>query len=199
MQEACNEHNGYMIAVLLKDDGTSQLELACEQAKKWCIENCGMEEVECTIANDLYPNCKVIAGNDEALKYIRLNVRTYNLSKLLSISAHGAFHTKLMHRAVRPVHDILQQMQVKQPSFAVYSNVTADVYKTEADIRNLLPQQIVQPVKWEQSVRALYANCSRDAYPETYTCGPGVVLLKNLRRIDETAWERAINVGVWAT
>lgn len=193
MQEACDAHKGSMAAVLLKDDGSSQLELACEQARKWCREDCGMEDVECTIANDLYPNCKVIAGNEEALKYLALNVRTFNLSKVMSIPAHGAFHTKLMQRAVRPVQDALQQMQIKEPSFAVLSNVTGEVYKNEAEIRNMLPHQIVQPVKWEQSMRALYAN--NVVYPETYACGPGVVLLKNLRKIDENAWKRAVKVG----
>lgn len=195
MQKCCEQIKGGMVAVVLKDNGSSELDVACERAKKWCID-CGIEAAECAISNDLYPNCKVVAGHEEAIKYLRMNARTYNLSKLLPINAHGAFHTKLMQRAIQPVSEALKSVHIKQPLFPVYSNVTAKPYENESEIRELLPQQIVQPVKWEQSMQNIFAAYrANDSYPVTYACGPGLVLLKNLRKIDERAWKKAIKVG----
>lgn len=196
MQVACEETHSGMAAVLLKEDGTSQLAEACEQAKKYCIENCDMEYAECSIANELYPNCKVIAGNIDALKYVQLNVRTYNLKVVRPIPTFGGFHTKLMQRAVQPVAEALQNISIKRPQFAVYSNLTATPYENEMDIKSKLPMQIVMPVKWEQTLQAIYSRYSEaDTYPETFTCGPGSTLLKNLEKFDLSAHLRASKKG----
>lgn len=42
----------------------SKLNTACAEARKHC-EALGLENVECKVANFLYPECKVIAGNKE--------------------------------------------------------------------------------------------------------------------------------------
>lgn len=184
-----------MVAVVLRDDGTSELDTACERAKRWCIDDCAIEAAECAVANHLYPNCKVIAGNEEALQYLRMNASTYNLWKVVTIAASGAFHTTLMQAAVQPVCDALNSIRVSKPSLPVYSNVTAAPYEHEADIRTTLPQQIVRPVLWQQTMQNLYASQPDDVCPATFVCGPGLTLLKNLRRIDERAWRQAIKVG----
>lgn len=42
----------------------SKINTACADARKHC-ESLGLEAVECKVANFLYPDCKVIAGNQE--------------------------------------------------------------------------------------------------------------------------------------
>lgn len=196
MQVACEEIRGGMAAVLLKEDGTSQLTEACERAKKYCIGDYGLEHAECSIANELYPNCKVIAGNLEAMEYVQLNVRTYNLKAMRAIPAFGAFHTPMMQSAVQPVEKALQKMCIKKPQFAVYSNLTATPYENEMDIKSKLPQQIVMPVKWEQTLQALYSRFSQThTYPETFACGPAITLLKNLEKMYPAAHARASIMG----
>lgn len=44
----------------------SQLNAACAAAKKHC-EVLGLKTIECRVANYLYPDCKVIAGNKEVM------------------------------------------------------------------------------------------------------------------------------------
>lgn len=62
MQLACDEVESGMATVFYGPD--SKLGYACVRAKEWCIER-GIENPECTIANYLYPHCKVVAGHLE--------------------------------------------------------------------------------------------------------------------------------------
>lgn len=43
---------------------SSKLNTACADARRHC-ETLGLDVVECKVANYLYPECKVIAGNKE--------------------------------------------------------------------------------------------------------------------------------------
>lgn len=43
---------------------SSRLKSACLDARNYC-KTLGFEESECQVANFLYPDCKVIAGNKE--------------------------------------------------------------------------------------------------------------------------------------
>lgn len=64
MQMACDEIESGMATVFYGPD--SRLGYACKRAKEWCVER-GIEDPECTIANYLYPHCKVVAGNLEVI------------------------------------------------------------------------------------------------------------------------------------
>ena len=57
----------------------SRLKTACADARKHC-ETLGLEIVECKVANFLYPDCKVIAGNKEVTIY-----HSFSCSRILSL------------------------------------------------------------------------------------------------------------------
>ena len=48
-------------------------------------------------------------------------------------------------------------MAFNPPKFTVYSNVTAQPHGDVASIKRLLVEQIVSPVRWEQTARTLFA------------------------------------------
>lgn len=194
MQLASDKYKGGMATILYKSDRTSQLNLACEKAKEWCLD-AGVENPECVIANHLFPQCKVISGSEEALRYISLNLKTYNLDKMKRIPAYGAFHSALMESAVEPFTNTLKKMIVEEPIISVYSNTTARRYENRSNILKQLPKQIVRPVKWEQTMHVLYELKINNKFPDTFVCGPGTALKTILKQVNAKAYEQTFKIG----
>ena len=63
MQEASEATSSGMMVVFLHP--SAKLNFACHTARQYCIKRLGMEKAVCAVANYLYPECKVIAGNTE--------------------------------------------------------------------------------------------------------------------------------------
>ncbi len=63
MQEASERIPSAMTSVFLGP--SNQIKLACVTAERYCTEKLHMPEAICRIANYLYPEVKVIAGNVE--------------------------------------------------------------------------------------------------------------------------------------
>lgn len=194
MQTASDKHKGGMATILYKSDKTSQLNLACEKAREWCLD-AGVDKPECVIANHLFPQCKVISGSEEALRYISMNLKTYNLDKMKRIPAYGAFHSSLMDSAVEPFAIKLKKIQIEEPIISVYSNSTARRYESPSHILKQLPQQIVKPVKWEQILHVLYELKINNKVPQTFICGPGMALKTILKQVNSKAAENAVKIG----
>jgi len=84
----------------------------------------------------------------------------------------------------------LEHVIMKPPVFSVISNTRAQPYPvSDNDIKQLLIDQVVSPVLWEDSVRAML-NSGVGLFVEI---GPGKVLTGLLRRIDRTA--QTINIS----
>lgn len=63
-----------------------------------------------------------------------------------------------MDSAAAALQDALSKVSVKAPRIPVYSNVTGEPFPSdEAEIKALLQRQLVSPVMWEQTVKAVIA------------------------------------------
>ena len=69
----------------------------------------------------------------------------------------GAFHSPLMAPAQREMEAMLTELAIKPAQIPVIDNVTADVVTSPNEIRNLLVQQIVKPVRWVASMHKMIA------------------------------------------
>lgn len=194
MQMASDKFKGGMATILYKSDRTSQLKLACDKAREWAAD-AGAENPDCVIANHLFPQCKVVSGCEQGLRYIKENLKTYNLDKMKRIPAYGAFHSALMTSAVEPFAAALQKIRIENPIISVYSNTTAKRYESPTHILKQLPTQIVRPVKWEQTMHVLYELPVNNKVPETYICGPGGALKTILKQVNAKANEKAYKIG----
>jgi [acyl-carrier-protein] S-malonyltransferase len=77
--------------------------------------------------------------------------------KATALKVAGAFHSPLMQPAADLMRGELARATFADPRTTVYSNVTAAPH-TDADaIKRLLVEQIVSPVRWEQTMTALIA------------------------------------------
>lgn len=191
MQMASDETPSGMATVLYGAD--SNLGLACVKAKDWCIER-GVENPECNIANYLFPNCKVVAGNAEALNFLEKNAKQFKLRKVKRLPVSGAFHTNLMEPALAPFREALKITRIEKPLVNVHSNVDGRVYKTVDQILRQLPKQIVKPVKWEQLLHIIYERPQGERFPRTFEVCPGNQLTTILKQVNAKAWDTSFTV-----
>ena len=63
MQEASEEISSGMMTAFLGSG--SKLKMAMAAAREYCQQRCDIHDPVCSVANYLYPECKVIAGHIE--------------------------------------------------------------------------------------------------------------------------------------
>lgn len=81
MQAASEQLPGGLMTAFITRQ--SKLSLAMLGARKWCKDKLRMEEpIVCHISNYLNAKCKVIGGNKEALDFIELNYKEFDLLKV---------------------------------------------------------------------------------------------------------------------
>lgn len=75
--------------------------------------------------------------------------------KTVPLKVAGAFHSPLMQPAADRMAAELETVQFTTPNQPVYANVTADRHRDAQSIKRLLVEQIVKPVRWEQTMLKL--------------------------------------------
>lgn len=191
MQMASDKAASGMATILYGPD--TELTLACRRAIEWCLDK-GVEQPECRIANYLYPHCKVVGGNNEALQYLEANAKQFKIRRIKRLPVSGAFHTELMADAVQPFVEALSKIRVQTPMINVHSNVDGKVYRNAGHIFKQLPKQIVRPVKWEQMLHILYERAQGEDFPRTFECGPGHGLKAIMKQVNAKAWDTTFTV-----
>ncbi|XP_043943545.1 malonyl-CoA-acyl carrier protein transacylase, mitochondrial [Protopterus annectens] len=167
-----------------------------------CLEACehsnsvGIQNPVCQVASYLFPDGRVIAGHMQALEYLQENSRKFYFRRTKILPVSGAFHTSLMEPATQDLADVLKKMNIEKPSVAVYSNVEAATYAHDKQIRKLLSKQLISPVKWEQTMHALFERRKGIEFPRTYEVGPGRQLGVMLKNCNLKAWQSYTPVAV---
>jgi len=99
-----------------------------------------------------------------------------------SLAVAGAFHSPLMQSAADGMKAELAAANFQKPVVPVYSNVTARVHGDIESIKRLLVEQIVQPVRWEQTMTTIAAAPAPDS--RFIELAPGRTLTGLLKRIN---------------
>jgi len=146
MQEAAVAVPSGMVAVLGADEPAVQ-KLCAEAAQGQVL----------TPANLNAPGQIVVSGAKEACQRVLAAAEAAGF-KATALKVAGAFHSALMQPAADRMKAELDQVQFAAPSVPVYSNVTAQPHGDAASIKQRLVEQIVSPVLWEATMRALVAN-----------------------------------------
>lgn len=179
MQAASDATPSGMVSVLGLE--LSQVEELCEQSR---------EEGEILqIANHLCPGNIVVSGHNASCEKVVENAEAAGAMKVVALAVAGAFHTPIMESALDRLANALAEVPMASPRIPVISNVDAEPHTDPEEIRDILVRQVVSPVRWEDSMRALL----NDDYSNFYEVGPGRVLRGLLRRIDRKA--SCTNVG----
>jgi [acyl-carrier-protein] S-malonyltransferase len=88
-----------------------------------------------------------------------------------------------MAGASRGLAEAIGRTRIAQAAFPVYANVTAAPVTQPEEIRTTLQKQLLAPVLWEQTIRAMHAAGIRQ-YVEA---GHGRVLRGLVRGVDKEA------------
>ena len=131
------------------------------------------------LANFLCPGNIVVSGHTEACGRLEEPANAEGARMVLPLTVAGAFHTPLMQPAVERLTAVLENVTLHAPRIPVVSNVDATAHDDPEEIRQLLVQQVVSPVRWEDSMNKLLA----DGTEQFYEIGPGRVLRGLLKRI----------------
>jgi [acyl-carrier-protein] S-malonyltransferase len=131
-------------------------------------------------ANLLGPGNVVVSGERAALDHLEPIASELGASRVIPLAVAGAFHSELMKPADRQLAEVLAEAEIQAPRISVYSNVDAQPHTDPGDLRRTLVAQVLQGVRWEDSMRRMLA----DGFDTFYEVGPGRVLTGLLKRID---------------
>ena len=132
-------------------------------------------EAGVTVANDNAPGQVVLSGPREKL------ARAEELAKergrrALPLDVAGAFHSPSMEPAVKPFRAALDETELHEPAFPVFSCASTKPFE---DVRAELAAALTKPVRWRETVLALHEAGAR----RFVEVGPGKVLARLGKRI----------------
>jgi len=172
MQEAVPAGSGAMAAIIGLDD--EAIEAACREAAQGAV-------VEA--ANFNSPGQVVIAGETAAVQRAIEAARARGAKRAVALPVSVPSHTSLMRGAAERLRERLRSLEVRVPRIRYVSAVDASAHERPDEIRELLVQQLSNPVRWSDTLRALSAG----AIAQVIECGPGRVLTGLNRRIERRA------------
>lgn len=135
------------------------------------------------VANLNTPGQVVVSGERAALATCGERLTAAGARRVVPLKVAGAFHSPVMKPAAERLAADLERTEFKDPEVAVVSNVTAAPVRTAAEARATLSRQVVEPVLFEKSLRAILAAGER-SFVEP---GPGKTLAAFVKKIDRDA------------
>lgn len=174
MQQAGTQNPGTMAAVIGLEDGA--VEEVCKQAST-------ISGSEVIAANYNCPGQLVISGYIKAVEKAVEMAKEKGARMAMLLPVSGAFHSTLMQPALDGLREQLENLEIKTPSCPIYSNFTAKPTTDEEEIRSNLLDQLLNPVRWTQTLR----NMMDDGASSFVEVGPGKVLQGLVKRTDRKA------------
>jgi [acyl-carrier-protein] S-malonyltransferase len=133
------------------------------------------ETAEVTVANDNAPGQVILSGPRDKLAEAEEAAREYG-RRVLPLDVAGAFHSPSMEPAVAPFRAALDETELYEPAFTVFSSATTKPFE---DVRAELTNVLTRPVRWRETVLAMHAAGGR----RFVEVGPGKVLARLGKRI----------------
>lgn len=169
MQKAGEDNPGSMAAIIGMDDQI--VEIICDEATTQTFKSVVPANYNC-------PGQLVISGDTKAVEEaVELaKGRGCRMAAMLPVS--GAFHSSLMKPAYNGLKEELDAIELKKPDCPVYSNFTAKPTTDPAEIRENLLRQLLNPVRWTQTIQNMHDN-GANKFVEV---GPGKILQGLVKR-----------------
>ncbi len=142
MKEACEGKDAGMMALIGLDDET--VEHLTEEARA--------EGKEVWAANYNSNGQIVAAGKKSDLAAMESLFKEAGAKRALLLNMSVASHCPLLQSAVAPLKESLEKRLKDNFIAPVVSNVTAQKYTTKAEAIALLPEQLIKPVRYKQSI-----------------------------------------------
>ena len=169
MQEACDQTEGIMAAILGLDD---------QIVESICDEISGIVGP----ANYNCPGQLVISGARNQVKEACDKSINAGARRAILLPVGGAFHSSLMNPAKFRLSKAIKNIPFLKPSCPVYQNVCASGVNDPEELKENLIAQLTAPVRWTQTIQKMIKDGA-----STFTeIGPGNVLQGLVRKIDKS-------------
>ncbi len=179
MQEAVPAGVGGMAAILGLDAAT--LAEICADVSE--------SDHLATPANLNCPGQVVVSGHLGAVEAVCERARESGARRAVLLPVSAPFHSDLMEPARLRLAEAMESVAFSEAKFPVISNARVRASTDPVEIKSALLEQMISPVRWEESVRWILEAGVRDFLE----VGPGKTLTGFLRRIDRDA--RGIHIG----
>ncbi len=167
MLRAAEANPGGMAAVIGLEDAVVEA-LCAEQDGVWP-------------ANFNSPGQVVVSGRAAALERLAEKAKAAGAKRVIPLDVSGAFHSPLVEPALEPLKEEFERTGWTTPDPAFFS--ACSVAFEVGGFSALLQRQLVSPVRFTQSVNALFAA----GYDSFLEVGPGKVLAGLVKRIEPEA------------
>lgn len=171
MQEAVLAGVGAMTAVMGMD--REVIEAICKEASSVA----GVYP-----ANYNMPGQIVIGGFKEGVAKAEELLKEAGAKRLIPLKVSGPFHTPLLKEASENLEVVLKQVDFKEMSIPVVTNVTGSFIESNEKIIPTLTKQVMSPVYFEDCVKTMIAE-GVDTFIEI---GPGKTLSSFIKKSDKT-------------
>lgn len=171
MQAATPIGAGKMVAVMKAE--RALIEDICQQVR----EASGQYVAP---ANYNTPKQIVIGGDASAVDTAVAKLTEAGVKKMVELNVSGPFHTALLSQASDQLADYLDKFDFKPQRVPVISNTTATVHQ-DGQVKDLLIQQVMKPVKWSDSIEYLIEQ----GVDTVIEIGPGKTLSSFMKQINK--------------
>lgn len=171
MQSAVPAGTGAMAAVLGLDD---------DAVKQVCIDSADGQVVQAVNFNS--PGQVVIAGQVEAVERAIEQAKSAGARRALKLPVSVPSHCDLMKPAAEQLSQHMQSLPFSVPVIPVVHNVSASTADSIGAIKQILAEQLYQPVLWVDTIK----NMSANGVTHMLEMGPGKVLTGLGKRIDKS-------------
>jgi len=168
MQAACDTIDAGMMAIVGLDDAS--VEKICADAQE--------AGKKVWPANYNQDGQLVVAGMKSDLVSLEQTFKDAGAKRALLLNMSVASHCDILAPAQAPLAELMEKYITDNFEAPVVSNVTTKPYTTKAEAVELLREQLVQPVKYKQSIQAIAPEVEM-----AIEFGNGVVLKGLNRRI----------------
>lgn len=181
------KHRGYCMGTYLpKEEFAMSAVIGLESAK--IEEIC--EEIRkngnfVVPANYNYSGQTVISGNKEALQEAEEKLKEAGARKVIPLKTSGPFHTEKLKEAKEHYEKELGNVEfnIESDKVKVIKNLDGTVYKREDNIKEILSNHIINPVRFDKAIKLM-----QDEKIEQYIeIGPGKALTGFIKKENKEA------------
>ncbi len=171
MQEAVADVKGKMAAIL--GGSIEAIKEACDKASEFGYV---------TPANYNCPGQIVIGGEETAVDKAIEYAKELGALKAIVLPVSAPFHTKMLQSAADKLENELINIDINSPNIPLIYNITGEYYKDGDNIKEILKNQVMSSVLWEQTIRQMI----KDGVDTFVEIGPGTTLTGFVKKIDKT-------------
>ncbi len=190
MQQAADQSKGTMVSLLGMD--SNAVDKLCQATlTENVVEDDGEAGMVCAV-NYNCPGQIVISGTVNACLRAAELASEFGAIKAVPLKVAGAFHTSMMTPATEKLRDAIAQCAIGEFQCPVIANVDAQPYSGADDVTSKLLGQLVNAVRWQQSIELLL----EEGFQQFVEIGPGRVLTGLVKKISRARKQKVKIINI---